>query len=208
MLYIDLFRQRPIFRSDRDKVSACALASTFDHNTLKFRDLHNTVSPHDSIILIQYKPANQLKDAQLPIGTVASPQRAVITPLPWGTSSPMKDMSNSVYSGLPCYPNNEYIVRNLKRQPTPNTFIIEERSKLTNSTVSICYVFIWDKVFSESTFHSFLNIQYQEVAPLVSYNFRAIRPVIISRGYDPVTLNYVSSYNDLAVRKPIMVFQW
>ena len=211
MLYIDLFRQRPIFRPDKDKVSACALASTFDTYTIRFRDSHNTFSPHDPIVLIQYKPINQARDAifsELPQNKITPTQGETITPLPWGTPSPMKDMVNNTSTKLPCYNSNKYVVRNLKKQPTPNSFIIEEKSKLTNSTISICYVFVWDKVFSESAFHSFLNIQYQEVAPLVSYNFRAINPVIISRGYNPITLNYVSSYNDLAVRRPISVFQW
>lgn len=211
MLYIDLFRQRPIFRPDKDKASACALASAFDNNTIKFRDLHNMLSPHDPIVLIQYKPANQAKDAlftELPLGAVTSTQKATITPIPWGTSSPMTDIANKTSSGLPCYTSNKYVTRNLRKQPTPNSFIIEEKSTLTNITISICYVFVWDKTFAASTFHVFLNTLYQEVAPLVSYNFRAINPVIISHGYEPITLNYVASYNDLSVRRPILVFQW
>jgi len=211
MLYIDLFRQRPIFRTDRDKAYACALASTFDSDTIKFRDLHNTLSPHDPIILIQYKPIKLAKDAtfaELPQGKIVLTQRAIITPLPWGTSSPLKDITSKTSSGLPCYANNQYVTRSIKKQPTPNSFIIEEKSTLTKSTISICYAFICDKVFSTSDFHAFLNILYQDVAPLVSYNFRAVNPVIISRGYEPITLNYVASYNDLSVRRPISVFQW
>ena len=211
LLYIDLFRQRPIVRTNRDKVFACALASTFDSSTVTFRNLHNMISPYDSIILIQYESANQARDAlfsELPIGTVALPQIAAITPLPWGTSSPMEDISNNVSSGLPCYPNNKYIVRSIKTQPSPNSFIIKEDSTLTNSTISICYAFVWDKVFSASDFHTFLNILYQDVAPMVSYNFRAINPVIISRGYEPITLNYIASCNALSVRRPVSVFQW
>jgi hypothetical protein len=211
LLYIDLFRQRPIFRTNRDKVFACALASAFDKRTVMFRNLHSTCSPYDSIILIQYKPANQARDAvfsQLPIGAISLPKSAAIVPLPWGSSSPMKDISSNVSSGLPCCPNTKYIVRSIKEQPSPNSFIIKEDSTLTKSTISICYAFVWDKVFSASDFHTFLNILYQDIAPTVSYNFRAINPVIISRGYKPVTLNYIASYNTLSVRRPISVFHY
>jgi len=211
MSYVDLFRQRPVFRPDRDKVFACALAAAFDADTEAFRNLHNTLSPYDPIILIQYKPTNQARDAlfsELPLVTPSLPQKASISPLPWGTSSPAKDICTNASTGLPCYANNQYVLRSLAKQPTDNSFIIEEKSTLTNGMISVYYAFVWDKVFTTSAFHNFLKILYEDVAPLTFYNFRAINPVIISRGYEPLTLNYVARYNDLSVRRPISVFQW
>lgn len=210
MLYIDLFRQRAIFHPGKDKISACALAAKFAPDTVKFRNMHNTFSPYDPVILIEYKSAGQSKDAlfaELP-GTVSLPQNPSITPIPWGTPSPIKDIIANVTYGLPCCPNNGYVSRNLIKQPTNNSFIIEEKNTLTSRVISLCYAFVWDKVFSTSTFHDFMKILYEEVAPITSYNFRAINPVIISRGYEPLTLNYIASYNDLSVRRPILVYDW
>ena len=210
MLYIDLFRQRAVFHPGKDKISACALAAKFAPDTENFRNMHNTLSPYDPVILIEYKTTNQAKDAvfaELPVAT-SPPQNPSISPIPWGTLSPIKDIIANVTSGLPCCPNNGYFSRNISKQPTNNSFIIEEKNKLTSQTISLCYAFIWDKVFSISTFHSFLKILYEEVAPLTSYNFRAINPVIISSGYEPLTLNYIATYNDLSVRRPILVYDW
>lgn len=211
MLYIDLFRQRPIFKPDRDKVSACALAATFDNDTRRFRDLHNSLSPHDPIILVQYEPVSLNKDAvfaEAPQMNVASPLNAAITPRPWETPSPLKDISDRADTDLPCFANNPYLIRSIVNQPSPNSFVIEEKSTVTNSRVSICYAFVWDRGMAASDFRVFLSTLYQRVAPLVSYNFRAINPVIVSRGYEPSVLNYIASYNDLSVRRPISVFQW
>ena len=210
MLYIDLFRQRPIFRPKIDKISACALAATFDLNTVEFTNMHNTLSPYDPIILIQYKPTSQTKDALFTVlpGTVPPPKKSAIAPLPWGTPTPIKDINTNASTGLPCCPNNRYTDLSLSKQPTSNSFIIEEKNKLTNRTISICYAFVWDETFSKSAFHSFIKILYEEVAPITSYNFRAINPVIISRGYEPLTLNYIASYNELSVRRPISAYEW
>ena len=211
MLYMDLFRQRPVFRPGRDQVSACALAATFDSDTKIFRDLQNVVSPCDPIILIKYEPANLGKDAifsEIPQPSTASPTSPAITPRPWGASSPSKDISDRANTGLPCYANNQYLVRSVKEQPSANSFVIEERSVLTNTTVSICYALVWDGVLGVSDFRAFLSTLYERVAPLVSYNFRAINPVIVSRGYEPLVLDYIASYNGLSVRRPISVFQW
>ena len=119
-----------------------------------------------------------------------------------------EDIANKAASRLPCYANNQYVARSLKRQPTSNSFIIEEKSTLTNSTISICYTFICNEILSESDFHKFLSILYQDVAPLVSDNFRAVNPVIIARGYEPLILDYIVSYNSLSIRRPILAFQW
>ena len=214
MWYMDLFRQRLIFRPAIDNISACALATVFDSDTVQFRNLHNTFSPYDPIILIQYKPTDQARDALFNIfaGTSSINMSAInittTSPLPWGNLSPKDDIITNVSNDLPCYDSNKYLVRSLTSQPNSNSFVIEEKNKLLNNTISICYIFVWDKVFSSYAFLKFIETFYKNIAPLTSYNFRAIKPVIVSRGYEPDTLNYITRYNALSIRRPISVFQW
>ena len=210
MSYLDLFRQRPIFRCDRDKTSACALAADFDSDTMKFRDLHNKLSPYDPLLLIQYKPIDQDKDAlftELPPQNIPF-RHATTNPALWGTNSPEKDILSNASDMLPFYAPNKYVSRKIMKQSSSTSYIIEEKNREDNNTILFYYVFVWDRMFSVSEFHHFCDDLYNNVAPLSQYNFRAINPVIVSRDYEQSIVDYVCMYKDLSVRRPISLFQW
>jgi len=209
--YVDLFRQRPIFNLHKDNISACALAASFDNNTITFRNLHNNFCHYDNLILVKYEPNTQGTDAKL--GTVppeTHPQfvGGYLVPSKWEITSPKKEIVEKTSTMLPFYSHNRYVSRCLKERIEDNGFIIEERSIADNSVIGIYFVFVVEGSLSLPTFKGFLDDLFQRVAPLVSFNFRAISPVLIFRGYEPAILDYISIYNDLSIRRPIVVYEY
>lgn len=211
--YTDLFRQRPVFSRQTDKISPCALAVSFDGETIRFRDLHAQFCPYDQVILVTYEPNSSGTDARLvqlnagalrgvPIG------REAIAIRTWGSASPRSDIVQKALVMLPFYTASEYITRSLKEKVGDNGFVIEEKSVKDGSLIKTYFVLVLDSGLSGATFNAFFETLYSRVACLVDYDFRAIAPVIICRDFDNTALEYASMWQALSVRRPIALYKY
>lgn len=61
--YIDLFRQREIFRLNRDNIIGCILSKRINSEVMEFVSLYNKLDIFDKILMIMYEPSNSGKDA-------------------------------------------------------------------------------------------------------------------------------------------------
>jgi hypothetical protein len=211
--YTDLFRQRPVFNRQTDKVSACALAVNFDDDTVRFRDLHAHFCPYDQVMLVTYEPNSSGTDARLAQLTAGALRRVPIRKEAigvhrWGSDSPRSDIVQKASAMLPFYTDSRLMTRSLKEKVGDNGFVIEEKSAEDGSLIKIYFVFVLDGVLSRAAFNTFFEALYSRVACLVDYDFRVIAPVIICRHFEEVSLEYISIWQDLSVRRPIALYQY
>lgn len=209
--YIDLFRQKPIFDPNKDKISACALAKGFDRDTIHLRDLHNSLCPYDHIVLIEYKSINNTTDAELSevpheTSKVLMEDQSILKK--WGASDPRVDIVEKATTGLPIYPENKYVSRKIKKKIGQNGVVIEERSNQDNSITRVYLAFISEECPFYSDIDGFFQMLYFRVAPLVQFDFKKINPVIIAHGFEPTIPKYISIYNNLSVRRPIALYSY
>ena len=211
--YTDLFRQRPVFNRQTDKISACALAVSFDDDTVRFRDLHAHFCPYDQVILVTYEPNSSGTDArlvQLTAGVLRQMpiRREAIRVHIWGSASPRSDVVQKASAMLPFYTDSRHMTRSLKEQVGDNGFVIEEKSAEDGSLIKIYFVSVLDGGLSLATFNTFFETLYSRVGCLVDYDFTVIAPVIICRHFDEATLEYTSMWQALSVRRPIALYQY